>query len=67
MLGRKKSAILGYLKDRMKERVQRWDKKFLSRGWKELLIKDVAQALTNCFPSAVVHKVGKDNEQILVE
>lgn len=47
MMGRNKSAILGYLKDRMNERVQGWDKKCLSRGRKELLIKTVAQALPN--------------------
>ncbi|XP_074327492.1 uncharacterized protein LOC141665405 [Apium graveolens] len=43
MLGRNKSAMLGYLKDRMKEKVQGWDKKWLSRGGKELLLKTVAQ------------------------
>lgn len=30
--GRNKSVVLGYLKDRMRERVQGWEKKCLSTG-----------------------------------
>lgn len=28
LLGRNKSGVLGYLKDKMRERVQGWEKKF---------------------------------------
>ncbi|XP_074324121.1 uncharacterized protein LOC141661039 [Apium graveolens] len=47
ILGRKKSVILGYLKDRLQNGVQGWDKKYLSKGGKEILLKTVAQALPN--------------------
>lgn len=46
-MGRNKSAIFGYLKQQIQKRVQGWDKNFLSRGGKEILLKVVAQALTN--------------------
>lgn len=42
-----KSTVLGYLKDWLRERVQGLEKKSLSRGGKELLLKYVAQALPN--------------------
>lgn len=44
-IGRNKSAIFGYLKNRMHNRIEGWDKKQLSKGGKELLIKTVSQAL----------------------
>lgn len=42
MLGRNKSALLGYLKERIDARVRGWDEKFISRLGKEVLIKNVA-------------------------
>lgn len=47
MLGRRKTSVFGYLKDRLKDKVQSWDKKFLSGSGKEILLKTVAQALPN--------------------
>lgn len=44
MVGRKKNAIFGYIKDQMQKRIEGWDKKQLSKGGKELLIKTVSQA-----------------------
>lgn len=44
-LGRNKSAMLGYLKNRACSRIKNWDGKFISRSGKEILIKSVAQAL----------------------
>lgn len=44
MVGRKKNAIFGYIKDQMQKRIEGWDKKPLSKGGKELLIKTVSQA-----------------------
>ncbi|XP_074328076.1 uncharacterized protein LOC141665989 [Apium graveolens] len=45
ILGRKKSVILGYLKDRVKARIQSWKPMKLSRLAKEVLIKTSAQSL----------------------
>lgn len=47
MMSRKKTAVFGYIKERLKERFQGWDKKKLSKGGKEVLIKSVAQTLPN--------------------
>lgn len=47
MMSRKKTAVFGYIKDRLHERLKGWDKKSLSRGGKEILIKSVAQTLPN--------------------
>ncbi|XP_060965512.1 uncharacterized protein LOC133034440 [Cannabis sativa] len=44
-MGRNKSAVLGFLKDRVRKKLQGWDSKILSRAGKEVLIKSVAQAL----------------------
>lgn len=46
-IGRKKSAMLGYLKERVRDGVQAWDGKFLSKGGKEILIKTMNQAILN--------------------
>lgn len=46
-LGRNKSVILGYLKDRMSQRIQRWEGRCVSKAGKELLIKTVVQAVPN--------------------
>lgn len=44
-LGRNKNVILGYLKERMRQRIQRWEGRYVSKGGKEVLNKSVAQAL----------------------
>uniref|UniRef100_A0A803NT91 Reverse transcriptase n=1 Tax=Cannabis sativa TaxID=3483 RepID=A0A803NT91_CANSA len=44
-LSRNKSAVLGYLKKRVRKRIEGWEMKFLSRAGKEVLIKTVAQSL----------------------
>ncbi|KAL8124336.1 hypothetical protein AgCh_012113 [Apium graveolens] len=45
ILGRNKSAILGYLKEKACAKVKSWDGNFISRSGKEVLIKSVAQTL----------------------
>ncbi|KAL8091605.1 hypothetical protein AgCh_034018 [Apium graveolens] len=45
ILGRNKSAMLGYLKEKACAKVKSWDGNFISRSGKEVLIKSVAQAL----------------------
>ena len=47
IIGRNKSAIFGYLKEKLQDRTQGWDKKTLSKGGKEVLLKTVAQTLPN--------------------
>lgn len=47
LLGRKKTTIPGYVKDRLLSRIQVWDKQLLSKGGKEILLKTVAQPLPN--------------------
>ncbi|XP_060972136.1 uncharacterized mitochondrial protein AtMg00310-like [Cannabis sativa] len=44
-LGRNKTSMLGFLKDKMRKRIQSWEGRFLSKVGKELLIKSVAQSL----------------------
>lgn len=46
-MGRKKTTIMGYLKERIQERVQGWDKKLFSKRGKKILLKIVAQTLSN--------------------
>lgn len=38
-LGRRKSVLLGFLKDRVKAKIQSWDGKFLSKVGKEFRLK----------------------------
>lgn len=44
-MGHNKNAILGYLKERVRQRIKKWDGKFLSKSGKEVLLKTVIQAL----------------------
>ncbi|WOG87677.1 hypothetical protein DCAR_0206908 [Daucus carota subsp. sativus] len=43
-IGRSKTAVLGYLKDRVSSRIQSWDGNLLNKSGKEVLIKTVTQA-----------------------
>ncbi|XP_062076041.1 uncharacterized protein LOC133780185 [Humulus lupulus] len=47
IIGRNKTVVLGFLKDRIRKRIQGWDAKLLSRAGKEILLKTVAQSLSN--------------------
>lgn len=66
-LGRNKSAILGYIKDRLQDRVKGWDKKIISKGGKEILLKTVAQSLPNYAMNVFILPVElcKDLERIM--
>uniref|UniRef100_A0A803NFH1 Reverse transcriptase domain-containing protein n=1 Tax=Cannabis sativa TaxID=3483 RepID=A0A803NFH1_CANSA len=44
-MSRNKTAALGYLKERIRKKLQGWSAKFISRAGKEVLIKAVAQSL----------------------
>lgn len=41
-IGRNKYSIFGYIKEKLNDRIQGWDKKTLSKGGKEILLKTVA-------------------------
>jgi len=45
MVGRKKKAIFGYLRDRIWKRIQQWSGKHLSKAGREVLIKSAAQSI----------------------
>ncbi|XP_019197574.1 PREDICTED: uncharacterized protein LOC109191385 [Ipomoea nil] len=45
LVGRRKKAILGFLKDRILTRVRSWNAKFLSRAGREVLLKNILQAM----------------------
>ncbi|XP_031095115.1 uncharacterized protein LOC115999403 [Ipomoea triloba] len=43
LVGRNKKAILGYLKDKILNRIRSWNSRFLSRAGREVLLKNVLQ------------------------
>ncbi|WOG89983.1 hypothetical protein DCAR_0209224 [Daucus carota subsp. sativus] len=45
IIGRNKTAILGFLKEKVHTRIRSWDGKFIARSGKEILVKSVVQAL----------------------
>lgn len=45
MVGRNKSRVFGFLKDKMRNRVQSWKEGWVSQARKEILIKNVAQGM----------------------
>uniref|UniRef100_A0A803Q660 Reverse transcriptase n=1 Tax=Cannabis sativa TaxID=3483 RepID=A0A803Q660_CANSA len=45
IIGRKKTIILGFLKNKIIARLNSWDGKFLSRAGKEILLKTVIQSI----------------------
>ncbi|XP_062088916.1 uncharacterized protein LOC133795483 [Humulus lupulus] len=63
MLGRNKTTMLGFLKERIRNRIAGWEGMLLSRAGKEILIKSVAQALPSyamnvfLFPLELCHDI----------
>lgn len=45
VIGRNKSALLGYLNDRVNTKIRSWDGNYILRSGKEILVKQVAQTL----------------------
>ncbi|XP_074373436.1 uncharacterized protein LOC141713760 [Apium graveolens] len=66
ILGRNKSVILGYLKEKVKASIQSWNEKNIVKPSKELLLKTVAQSLStfamNVFllPSELIKEVERE-------
>ncbi|KAH9730036.1 reverse transcriptase domain-containing protein [Citrus sinensis] len=46
-IGRKKSVVFNFIKEKVWQRLQGWSQKFLSRAGKEIMLKTVAQAVPN--------------------
>lgn len=67
MMGRSKSSTLGFLKDKVKRRVQSWDGRLISQGGKEVLVKSVTQSLPtyamSVFPLPL--EITKDLERVI--
>lgn len=45
MVGRNRSVTFGFIKDKVRKRLQSWDGRFFSQGGRETLVKAVAQTL----------------------
>lgn len=45
IMGRNKSVLLGFVKEKMRQRIQRWEGKYISKSGKEILLKSIAQSL----------------------
>lgn len=45
LIGRNKTTILGFLKDKVHKKIKSWDDEFISRACKETLVKSVVQSL----------------------
>lgn len=69
LLGRNKSTMLGYLKNKAADLVRSWDMRFISRAGKEVLIKHVAQTLPSFAMSVFLLPldITKDIERSLVK
>ncbi|XP_062086353.1 uncharacterized protein LOC133792461 [Humulus lupulus] len=66
MLGRNKTVMLGFLKERIRQRIEGWEGKLLSRASKEVLIKFVAQALPSYAMNVFLLPLELCNESVLV-
>ncbi|KAM6544160.1 hypothetical protein CsatB_008607 [Cannabis sativa] len=62
IVGRNKNAVLGFLKERMKSRINSWEGKFLSRAGKEVLIKSVVQSLPSYAMNVFLFPIGTCKE-----
>uniref|UniRef100_A0A803PRY0 Reverse transcriptase domain-containing protein n=1 Tax=Cannabis sativa TaxID=3483 RepID=A0A803PRY0_CANSA len=62
IVGRNKNAVLGFLKEKMRKRINGWEGKFLSRAGKEILIKTVVQALPSYAMNVFLFPIGTCKE-----
>ncbi|XP_019157363.1 PREDICTED: uncharacterized protein LOC109153925 [Ipomoea nil] len=61
-VGRKKREILGFVRERLRERVMHWGNRFLSRGGREVLLKTVLQSIPNYAMNVFLHPNGLSEE-----
>ncbi|KAM6600830.1 hypothetical protein CsatA_020439 [Cannabis sativa] len=62
IVGPNKNAVLGFLKERMKKRINSWEGRFLSRAGKEVLIKSVVQSLPSYAMNVFLFPIGTCTE-----
>ncbi|XP_019160454.1 PREDICTED: uncharacterized protein LOC109157024 [Ipomoea nil] len=69
LVGRRKKQILGFLKDRILAKVRSWNAKFLSRAGREVLLKNVIQAMPSYAMMVFLLPLGicKDIETLMNE
>lgn len=67
LIGRNKKDILKFIKDKIVKRVQSWSHKFLSRAGREILLKNVIQAIPTFAMSVFMlpRELVKDIERVL--
>ncbi|XP_060969941.1 uncharacterized mitochondrial protein AtMg00310-like [Cannabis sativa] len=67
IIGRNKTSILGFLKNKVMARINSWDGKFLSRAGKEILLKTVIQSLPTYAMSVFLIPLGicEDIEKLM--
>lgn len=65
MMGRSKAEILGFIKDKVRNRLQSWDDRWFSQAGKEILVKTVVQVVPSytmsvfLIPLKVIHDLEK--------
>ncbi|XP_060962282.1 uncharacterized protein LOC133032375 [Cannabis sativa] len=62
IVGRNKNAVLGFLKERMRKRINGWEGRFLSRAGKEVLFKTVVQSLPSYAINVFLFPIGTCKE-----
>lgn len=69
MITGKKSEVFGFIKERLLERIQGWDKRNLSKGGKKILIKSIAQTFPSYSMSVFLlpHEVCRELEMIMTK
>ncbi|XP_062116553.1 uncharacterized protein LOC133830553 [Humulus lupulus] len=61
-LGRNKSVMLGFIKDKIRKRIEQWEGRLLSKAGKEVLLKTVAQSLPSYAMNVFLLPFGLCNE-----
>ncbi|XP_019166531.1 PREDICTED: uncharacterized protein LOC109162266 [Ipomoea nil] len=61
-VGRKKREILGFIRDRLRDRVMNWGNRLLSRGGREVLLKTVLQSIPNYAMNVFLLPLGLSGE-----
>uniref|UniRef100_A0A803PMN5 RNase H type-1 domain-containing protein n=1 Tax=Cannabis sativa TaxID=3483 RepID=A0A803PMN5_CANSA len=68
-ISRNKTTVLGYLRDKVRNRLKTWEGRFLSKGGKEVLIKSVVQALPSYAMNVFLLplEISRDIEQLITK